>query len=95
MTAVKDGFLFLLGDFPLELPCWFWEDDMEEPLEEKDEEDAVQELDDGGVFWDNEPEDPNPEDDFMPVLELVPDIWEPPEPELIGDLALEDGGELR
>ena len=23
MTAVKDGFLFLLGDFPLELPCWF------------------------------------------------------------------------
>lgn len=42
---------------------------MEEPLEEKED---VQELDDGGVF--NEPEDPNPEDDFMPVLEPVPDI---------------------
>lgn len=45
---------------------------MEEPLEEKEEEDAVQELEEGGVF--NEPEDPNPEDDFMPVLEPVPDI---------------------
>lgn len=46
---------------------------MEDPLEEKEDEDAVQELDDGGVFWDNEPEDPNPEDDFMPELELVPE----------------------
>lgn len=27
-----------------------------------------------GEFWDNEPEDPNPEDDFMPELELVPEI---------------------
>lgn len=28
----------------------------------------------GEFFWDNEPEDPNPEDDFMPELELVPEI---------------------
>lgn len=47
---------------------------MEEPLEENEEDDAVQELDDGGVFWDSEPEDPNPEDDFRPELELVPDM---------------------
>lgn len=39
-------------------------DDMEEPLEER-KRDAVQELDDGGSFLDNEPEDPNPEDDFI------------------------------
>lgn len=64
---------------------------MEEPLE-KEEEDDEQELDDGGVFCDSEPEAPNPADDFILVLELVPDIWEPPEPELIGDLALEEGG---
>lgn len=92
MTAVRDGFLFLLGDLPLELPCWFWDEDMEDPLDEKEDEDAVEELDEGGGFCDIDPEDPIPEEDFMLELDPVPDMWDPPEPELMGDFALDDGG---
>lgn len=62
---------------------------MEELPDEKEDEDPVEE---GGGFWDIEPEDPIPEEDFMLELDPVPDMCEPPEPELIGDFALDDGG---
>lgn len=76
----------------MELPCWFWDEDMEDPLDEKEDEDAVEELDEGGGFCDIDPEDPIPEEDFMLELDPVPDMWDPPEPELMGDFALDDGG---
>lgn len=65
---------------------------MEEPPDEKEDEDAVEEFDEGGGFWDMDPEDPIPEEDFIFDPDPVPDICEPPEPELIGDFALDDGG---
>lgn len=65
---------------------------MEEPPDEKEDEDAVEEFEEGGGFWDTEPEDPVPEEDFMLELDPVPDMCEPPELELMGDFALDDGG---
>lgn len=64
---------------------------MEELPDEKEEEDPIEEFE-GGGFWDMELEDPIPEDDFMLELDPVPGMCEPPEPELIGDFALDDGG---
>lgn len=65
---------------------------MEELPDEKEDDDPAEEFEDGSGFWDMEPEDPIPEEDFMLELDPVPDMWEPPEPELIGDFALDDGG---
>lgn len=61
-------------------------------MEELPDEDEFEEFDEGGGFWDTEPEDPIPEADFVLELDPVPDTCEPPEPEVIGDFALDDGG---
>lgn len=47
---------------------------MEDPLDEKEDEDAVEEFDEGGGFCDMDPEDPIPEEDFILELDPVPDI---------------------
>lgn len=65
---------------------------MEEPLDEKEDEDAVEEFEEGGGFCDIDPEEPIPEEDFIPELDPVPAMWEPPEPALMGDFAFDDGG---